>query len=71
MGRPFCGGVADCSGKEDNVVIKRSIFRLVRKIYGRDGLENALGPQALERFNQLSKSQKKEVHKIISLMEKC
>lgn len=61
MGRPFCGGVSDSTGKEDNVVIKRSIFRLVRKIYGRDGLETALGPQALERFNQLNRTQKKEV----------
>lgn len=36
MGRPFSGGVSDNSGKEDNVVVRRSIFRSLRKLFGRD-----------------------------------
>ena len=43
MGRPFSGSVENENGKEDNVVIRRSIFRQIRRIYGRDGLRKILG----------------------------
>ena len=43
MGRPFRGGVSDKSGKEEHVVLKRAIFRMVKKIFGRDEYEEVLG----------------------------
>ena len=35
MGRPFKGSVLTKSGKEDNVVSKRSIFRELKTFYGK------------------------------------
>ena len=43
MGRPFRGAVSDTSGREENVVIKRSIFRLIKKIFGREDYHEILG----------------------------
>ena len=50
MGRPFRGSVTDTSGKEQNVVIKRSIFRLIKKIFGRDDYLEVLGPQIEQKI---------------------
>ena len=54
MGRPFNGQVSDKSGKEDNVVLKRSIFRIVRKVYSRDGPETTIGKDLNEVLPLLS-----------------
>ena len=54
MGRPFNGQVSDKSGKEENVVIKRSIFRIVRKIFSKEEHEIVLGCESSEVLNKLS-----------------
>ena len=54
MGRPFNGQVSDKSGKEDNVVIKRSIFRIVRKVFSKEEYEVVLGSESSEVLNKLS-----------------
>ena len=54
MGRPFRGSVTDTSGREDHVVIKRSIFRLVKRIYGsEEPLDESLGEGPIKKIEAL------------------
>lgn len=46
MGRPFKGTVKYKIGKEDNVIIKRSIFRKVKKFYAKGIYLKALGEES-------------------------
>ena len=51
MGRPFRGSVTDTSGKEEHVVMKRAIFWLVKKTFGRDDYTEVLGNEAVDKIN--------------------
>ena len=46
--------MTDKSGKEDNVILKRGIFRIVRKTFGKESLEGTMGKDLNEVLNQLS-----------------
>ena len=43
LGRPFTGKVTNKKGKEDNVILRRSIFRQLRKLYGREDYIGLIG----------------------------
>ena len=44
MGRPFAGNVYDKKGREDHVVIRRSIFRQLKNLFGHEDYLSLLGP---------------------------
>ena len=43
MGRPFAGNVSNKKGVEDHVVLRRSIFRQIKNLYGREDYSCILG----------------------------
>ena len=36
MGRPFVGNVSDKKGREDHVIVRRSVFRQLKHLFGRE-----------------------------------
>ena len=71
MGRPFVGKVSDTKGREDNVVIRRSIFRSLKNLYSREDHADVIGEQFSKSFKILDKNDKNKVQEIISIMRKC
>ena len=70
MGRPFTGEVKDKGGKEDDVVISRALFRLVKKLYARPQFLPDY-PEIQKTLNNLPKGDGKKVIRLIELLIKC